>query len=210
MLAPMSTDSSLRRLPDAAPELAGEFVSLRPLAVDDAAMTHRWRLGDRARHLNGAAASVEDQARWIANRPAGEFNYIIELVGGPAIGMLSLVNIDLANRRAESARFLIGDEEAAQGAPAAVEAMLLLYRLAFDRLGLERIYGVIEERNALMVKWQTYLGMKEEGRFRRHFFMDGEFHDAIALSLLADEYRATALPRMRGLIKLGRPRAAGA
>jgi diamine N-acetyltransferase len=61
-----------------------------------------------------------------------------------------------------------------------------------------------------MVKWQKYLGMKEEGRFRRHFFMDGEFHDAIALSLLAGEYRATALPRMRGLIRLGRPRTAGA
>lgn len=207
------TDNSRSRqvqLPDEAPELAGEFVVLRPLTVEDAAMTHRWRLSARARRLNGAAASLEDQVRWIASRPPGEFNYVIELVGGPAIGMLSLIDIDLANRRAESARFLIGDEEAAHGAPAAVEAMQLLYGLAFDRLGLERVYGVIEERNHLMVKWQKYLGMKEEGRLRRHFFMDGAFHDAVALSLLADEYRAVALPRMRSLIKLGRPRAAGA
>ncbi|HEY1750554.1 MAG TPA: GNAT family protein [Caulobacteraceae bacterium] len=197
-------------LPQTAPEVAGEFVRLRPLRVEDAAMTHAWRLGERARLLNGAAASVEDQARWIAARPRGEFNYVIELKDGPPVGMLSLVGIDLANRRAESARFLIGDEEAARGRPAAVEAMLLLYELAFERLGLERIYGVVEERNQLMVKWQKYLGMQEEGRFRRHFHSDGEFHDAIALSLLADEYRAVAAPRMRGLIKLGRPAAAKA
>jgi RimJ/RimL family protein N-acetyltransferase len=191
-------------LPPTAPELSGEFVILRPLAVEDAALTHQWRLSDRARHLNGAADSVEAQARWIAARPAGEFNYVIQLRGGAPIGMLSLVNIDMDNRRAESARFLIGDEAAARGAPAAVEAMKLLYELAFDRLGLERVHGLVAERNPLMVKWQKFLGMKEEGRFRRHFLMDGEFTDAIALSLLADEYRAVCLPRMLGLIKLGR------
>ena len=192
-----------RKLPDEAPTLVGQFVTLRPLRPEDAAVTHAWRLGDRARHLNGGAASVEDQARWIASRPQAEFNYVIELKDGRPIGMLSLVEIDLANRRAESARFLIGDEAAARGVPAAVEAMSLLYELAFDRLGLERIHGVVEAGNPLMVKWQKYLGMREEGRFRRHFLMEGEFKDAIALSLLADEYRAVALPRMRTLMRLG-------
>ena len=192
-----------RQLPDEAPTLVGQFVTLRPLMVEDAAVTHAWRLGDRARHLNGGAASVEDQARWIASRPKGELNYVVELKDGRPIGMLSLVSIDLANRRAESARFLIGDEEAARGVPAAVEAMSLLYELAFDRLGLERVHGVIEASNQLMVKWQKYLGMREEGRFRRHFLMDGQFRDAVALSLLADEYRAVALPRMKSLMRLG-------
>ena len=191
-------------LPATAPELHGEFVVLRPLRIEDAALTHQWRLSDRAQHLNGAAASVEDQARWIAARPAGEFNYVIQLKDGAPIGMLSLVNIDMDNRRAESARFLIGDETAARGVPAAVEAMKLLYELAFDRLGLERVHGIVAEPNHLMVKWQKFLGMKEEGRFRRHFLMDGEFQDAIALSLLADEHRAVARLRMLGLIKLGR------
>ncbi|HEY8004361.1 MAG TPA: GNAT family protein [Phenylobacterium sp.] len=192
-----------------APRLAGEFVVLRPITVEDAEITHRWRHDERALHLNRSAATVEDQARWIASRPANEFNYIIEIVGGPPVGMLSLVTIDLANRRAESARFLIGDEAAAKGAPVAVEAMKLLYELAFDQLGLERIHGVIEERNTRMVKWQKYLGMVEEGRLRQHMRMDGEFVDVVALSLLADEYRAVTLPRMAGLMAMGRPRAGG-
>ncbi|HEX2800799.1 MAG TPA: GNAT family protein [Phenylobacterium sp.] len=193
-----------------APELTGRFVVLRPLAAGDAEITYGWRHSARARHLNVSAGSVEDQRRWIAGRPGSEFNYVIALVNGPDIGMLSLINIDLANLRAESARFLIGDETAAQGTPAAVEAMKLLYELAFDRLGLERIYGTIEERNHLMIKWQKYLGMKEEGRLRRHYLMDGEFVDALALGLLADEYRKVSLPRMKALMSLGRAPVGGA
>jgi hypothetical protein len=37
----------------------------------------------RAGLLNRSAATVADQARWIAARPAGEFNYVIEMIGGP-------------------------------------------------------------------------------------------------------------------------------
>jgi diamine N-acetyltransferase len=200
---PGSTLSSL-----AAETLKGEFVALRPLAVADAAITHAWRHADRAAYLNQAAATVEDQAKWIAGRPASELNYIIELASGEPVGMLSLVAIDLAHRRAESARFLIGDEALVKGAPVAVEAMKLLYAVAFDRLGLERIHGLIEARNHLMLKWQLYLGMKEEGRLRRHYLRDEEFIDAVALGLLADEYRRVSLPKMNSLIALARGRAA--
>src|SRR5258708_12049298 len=119
-----------------APRLVGEFVLLRRLTVEDAEISHRWRHAARALHLNRSAATVADQARGIAGRPASEFNYIIELIGGPPIGMLSLVTIDLANRRAESAPFLIGDEAAAKGAPAARGSLKLLYELALAPLGL--------------------------------------------------------------------------
>ncbi|MBP9754439.1 MAG: GNAT family N-acetyltransferase [Phenylobacterium sp.] len=185
--------------------LSGAFVTLRPLAVADAAMTFRWRHDDRARYLNKAAPTVADQARWIAARPPAEYNFIIELKDGAPIGMVALLEIDAANRRAEAGRFLIGEAQAARGVPAAVEAMKLVYELAFDTLGLERIHGLIGADNHLMLKWQLFLGMKEEGRLRRHYFKDGEFIDAIALGLLASEYRAVARPRMLGLIAAGRP-----
>jgi RimJ/RimL family protein N-acetyltransferase len=187
-----------------APERRGEFVRLRPLKPDDAQITLTWRMGERARLLNSGAATVEDQARWIGSRPSDEFNYVIELKEGAPVGMLSLVGIDLTNSRAESARFLIGDEEAAKGAPVAVEAMKLLYEIAFDELGLQRIHGLVAEPNTLMIKWQKYLGMREEGRLRRHYFIDGAFVDAIALGLLEDEYRRVTTPRMKALMQMGR------
>ncbi len=185
------------------PTLEGMCVNLRPLVESDAEITFQWRISKRAALLNHGAQTVEQQAKWISSRPQTEFNFIIETKEQRPIGMLSLIAIDRANRRGESARFLIGDENAAKGIPAAVEAMKLLYQLAFDELKLERIYGTVASDNSLMIKWQKYLGMKEEGRLRRHYFINDRYQDAVCLGLLADEYRTTSLPKMSALIAAG-------
>ena len=192
-------------VPNAA-TLSGEFVNLRPLSLADAEPTLRWRQGDRAVNLNQGAGTLESQKAWIAARPDGEYNFIIELLDGRAIGMLSLVAVDPVNRRAEPGRFLIGEEAAARGVPAAVEAMKLLYEFAFDRLKLVRLHGTIASDNKAMYKWQRYLGMQEEGRLRDHYFINGHFQDAICMGLLEAEFRQISLPRMRALIAAGRSR----
>lgn len=182
--------------------LSGRFVNLRPLTIDDAAITLGWRLGARARLLNGGATDVTQQAQWITARPSSERNYIIELKSGQPVGMLSLVGINLANRNAEPSRFVIGDETAVRGVPAAVEAMSLLYRMAFDDIGLVRLYGTVASGNVKMLKWQKYLGMQEEGRMRQHLWLDGAWHDAVMLGLLESDYRSITLPRMRLLLEM--------
>lgn len=187
-------------------ELRGRYVVLRPLREDDAELTLGWRLSDRAALLNRGASTVAEQRAWIASRPDTELNFVIELADGRPVGMLSLVAIDLVNRRAEPARFLIGEPEAVRGIPAAVEAMLLLYRLAFDQLGLHRVHGMVADGNRLMVKWQLFLGMREEGRLRDHYLVGGRFRDAICLGMDEDEYRTLARPRMRALVGGGQPR----
>src|SRR3954471_14687816 len=101
--------------------LAGEFVTLRPLREADAELTLSWRLSARAALLNPGAQTVEDQAAWIRGRPDSEFNFVIELADGRPVGMLSLINVDRSNLHAESARFLIGHEDAVKGVPVAVE-----------------------------------------------------------------------------------------
>lgn len=182
-------------------ELAGRYVRLRPISRDDAAMTLAWRLSERAIYLNRGATTISDQLDWIESRPPNEVNFIIELREGRAVGMVSLIGIDLANRRGEPARFLIGEPNAVRGVPAAVEAMLLLYRFAFDCLRLERIHGLVASDNQLMVKWQKFLGMREEGRLRRHYYLQDRFQDAICVGMLREEYLSTALPRMTALIR---------
>lgn len=184
--------------------IKGEFVNLRPLLVSDAELTYKWRHAARAKFLNQGATNVEQQVSWIASRPASEFNFVIELKSGLAVGMVSLTGIDSINQHCESGRFLIGDEDAVKGAPVAVEAMKLIYELAFDQLGLIRICGTVAADNHLMIKWQKYLGMKEEGRLRNHLYLGGQFQDAIFLGLLVDEYRKITLPRMNFLIATGR------
>lgn len=185
-------------------ELRGKFVRLRPLRVDDAEQTFRWRQSDRAALINRGAASVAEQAAWIAARPRSEYNFVIELHDGRAVGMVSLVGIDFVHRHGEPGRFLIGEPELVRGIPAAVEAMLLVYELAFGELGLRRVHGTIAADNTQMIKWQKYLGMREEGRLRSHYFLNGKFQDAVCMGLLEDEYRRVTLPRMRALIAAAR------
>jgi len=187
--------------------LNGQFVTLRPLTAADAAMTLRWRLCSRAVNLNRGAQTEAEQAAWLGSRPASEYNFAITLKSGQAVGTVSLLNIDRQHLRAESGRFLIGEEDAVRGIPAAVEAMKLLYELAFTELKLLKVYGSVVSDNPLMLKWQKFLGMKEEGRLRQHYFINGHFQDAVMLGLLADEYRRDALPRMNMLIAAGRSRA---
>jgi RimJ/RimL family protein N-acetyltransferase len=186
-------------------ELTGTFVRLRPLRVEDAELTLGWRQSARAVMLNRGAQTPAEQAAWIAGRPTSEHNFIIELRDPlRPVGMLSLIAVDLVHRRGEAARFLIAEPERVQGIPVAVEATMLLYELAFDRLGLIRVHGIVAAGNPLMLKWQRFLGMREEGRLRSHLFLDGRFQDAICVGLLVDEYRTVTLPRMRALIAAGR------
>lgn len=182
------------------PALAGQFVSLRPLMLDDAELTFAWRQGARAILLNQGAQTVEQQRRWIAGRPASEYNFIIETKQHRPIGMLSLSGIDVVNRVGEPGRFLIGDEAGAAGLPAAAEAMKLLYELAFDSLQLRRVWGVVASENRLMIKWQTFLGMTQEGRLREHLFINDRLQDAVVFGLLDHEYRRVTLPRLESLI----------
>jgi diamine N-acetyltransferase len=184
--------------------LQGEFVDLRPLQPEDAALTLGWRQSARAANLNRGAQTVAQQAAWIASRPAAEYNFIIALKSGEAVGTLSLVDIEPEHRRAEPGRFLIGEEEAVRGIPVAAEAMKLLYALAFDQLELLRVHGHVASENVQMIKWQKFLGMREEGRLRQHLFINGRFQDAVMIGMLVQEYREVALPRLNAMIAAGR------
>jgi RimJ/RimL family protein N-acetyltransferase len=183
-------------------KLIGKFINLRLLQIDDASVTFNWRASQRASLLNAGAKTVTDQKEWIKGRPKNEYNFIIELKNNLPVGMLSLININHINKNAETARFLIGDENSVKGLPVAVEAMKLIYEFAFEDLNLARLYGTVASENSLMVKWQKYLGMKEEGRMRNHFFINGNWQDAIILGLLVDEYQTQSLPRMNALISV--------
>lgn len=180
--------------------LNGRFINLRLIKISDAEMTFKWRKSTRAKYLNQGAKTIKDQQNWIASRPSNEFNYIIETKNGKPVGMISLIDIDLINLKAEPGRFLIGNKEKVKGIPVAFEAMKLIYELAFDLLKLHRVYGTIPEENTEMIKLQKYFGMKEEGRLRKHYYINGRFQDAIYFGLLVDEYRNITLTSLNNII----------
>lgn len=183
--------------------LEGRYITLRPLAVEDAALTQRWRTGGRAKLLNRGAQTVDEQRDWIDIRPANEYNFIMVLTEtGQPVGMISLEDIDIVHRRAQPSHFLIGEADAVKthGSKVAFEAVKLIYRLAFDFLHLHRVYGPIASDNTGMLTFHKYLGMREEGRLRDHYFLNGKYQDAIMIGMLESEYRTVALPKLNALL----------
>jgi RimJ/RimL family protein N-acetyltransferase len=184
--------------------IEGSFVRLRPLNDDDADRTFKWRNLERAKFLGGVPESLDAQKSWIKSRPNNEINFIIELKhNSMAIGMLSLIEIDNKNRHAQSARFLIGEEQETSGIPVAAEAMLLLYKFAFETLELNRIYGFIAATNIQMIKWQQFFGMKIEGTWREHLLIDGSLTDAVLMGMLHREFKPYGEKRLNSIIKMG-------
>ena len=174
------------------------------MGTEDAELTLSWRLSRRARYLNSGAQCVEAQEKWISSRPDSEFNFIIELKDKTSVGMVSLIDISKVHRRAEPARFLIGNEKAVEGVPAAAEAEKLLFEFAFDELKLLRLFGTVAANNTKMTKWNKFIGLKEEGRLRNHLFIDGKFMDAIFLGLLEQEYREITVLRLESLLQIAK------
>lgn len=183
--------------------LAGRFVRLRPLELEDTAMTLRWRLSDRAAHLQKGAGNENEQRAWIAahiNHP-GEFNFIIECGAAP-VGMVALHDINHTHHSAAMGRLLIGEPAIVGPAPVFFETEMLICDYAFEELKMHKIYGDIMETNIGMIRTQLYLGFKQDGILREHYFSRGAFRNTIALSLLEDEYRNVCRPKLVQMISL--------
>lgn len=181
------------------PTLVGRYVTLRPLTVEDAEITQAWRTGGRALLLNKGAQTVAEQAAWIADRPDSEIDWV-QVVDGQPVGMIALVDIDMAHRRAEAGHFLIGEPDLVKGKPVAFEATRLMYEYAFDTLGLHRLWGILSAENDKMLRWNLLMGMQEEGRLRDYYFLSDHWQDGVFLGLSEDDYRTVTLPRLRGFI----------
>lgn len=74
----------------------------------------------------------------------------------------------------------------------ATEGAREMLRLGFDTLGLHRIVGKLDARNAASAAVLRKLGMRHEARFVRNEFVKGEWTDEDVYALLADEWRDKA------------------
>jgi RimJ/RimL family protein N-acetyltransferase len=97
--------------------LEGKNVRMRPLTVEDAERTNRWRNSPRAFLLNRGARTIEEQAEWVRSRAkfeerGEEYNFIIEPTAfDTPVGMISLLEIHPVHLHAEVGHFLIGEPD---------------------------------------------------------------------------------------------------
>ncbi|MBD8038567.1 GNAT family N-acetyltransferase [Solibacillus sp. A46] len=69
------------------------------------------------------------------------------------------------------------------------EAGNLILNLAFNTLGLERVFSESDTRNAASSKLMSRLGMTHEGTMRKNHMIRGTLVDSVYYSILKEEYQ---------------------
>jgi len=132
---------------------------------------------------------IDVKETWEKERKAGDILFAI-YADASFIGTCGL-HAHREIYRSWEARFLIFDP-AAVGHGIGREATKLLTGYAFERLNAHRVWLGVSEDNTRAYKCYIDCGYKVEGRLRDEIFYGGKYHAAIRMSLLEDEWPATA------------------
>jgi len=168
--------------------LIGSYVTLLKLTSKDSQFCVSLRNSNQGKFLTSGSKTIEEQDKWLIERPDNEINYLILDKNKVKIGVISLIGIDMINKRAEPARFIMLPEMSRRNSKLIFEPLFLIYQLAFEYLDLNRIYGIIAASNVRMIKLQQHLGMEIEGVMREHIFINNKFEDVLMVSLLKKHY----------------------
>lgn len=79
-----------------------------------------------------------------------------------------------------------------QGQGFATEAATAVLRLAFERLGLHRVFAELDPRNKASIAVCRRLGMREEGRFRQDMWFKGAWADTGVYAMLAGDFSSSS------------------
>jgi RimJ/RimL family protein N-acetyltransferase len=155
--------------------LEGPAFRLRPVAEGDAAFIVALR-SDPALNawVNPTSPRVEDQLAWLARyfEREGDWYFVIERLDGTAEGLIGLY--DQANGDAEWGRWLLKP-----GSLAAVESVLLMYRTAFELIGLDAVHCRTLAANERVVSFHDSCGIPERRLLPGYVELRGQQQDAV-------------------------------
>jgi len=111
---------------------------------------------------------------------------IIAKSSGRLVGNTGIHDINWRNRHAMTG-IVIGEKDE-WGKGYAGEAMRLRTRYAFLELGLEKLITTVVNPNEASRRALERAGYKQCGLYRRHFLVDGRWHDMWIGEILKDEW----------------------
>ena len=180
--------------------IVGEKVRLRALDEDDLELWWRWcndwEVGRQMinRYPSPKSAEREDIREMMKLEPNHKV-LAIETHEGDLIGGCDLTHISWEDRRAQLG-IAIGDK-ARWGQGYGTDATRTLVRFAFEEMNLNRVQLFVYADNARAIRCYEKLGFVHEGVLRRNAFRDGEYVDAVAMSILRDEFVRASDVRQR-------------
>jgi RimJ/RimL family protein N-acetyltransferase len=178
-----------------------ERLLLRPFQAGDldALFSYRSR-EDVARYLYWEAQTI-DQVRKsleakiaaIAIREEGDFLALaaVSISTGKVIGD---VNLGFASREHALGEigYIVHPDHHGRGY--ATEAAEPLLRIAFEELGLHRVFASVEARNAASARVLEKIGMRNEAHLVENEFVRGEWQSGLVYAILEREWHAEGDP----------------
>jgi RimJ/RimL family protein N-acetyltransferase len=189
---PVEVPTSLRAV-----TLPGREVTLRPPVAADAETLYRGTHGDPDRESvwaymgYGPWPGPEEFQTWVEERRASAdplwFTVISNQTEQP-IGMVTILNADLPNRRLELGHIWYLPE--AQRTAANTEATYLLLMEGFDHYRARRMEWKCDALNERSRRAAIRLGFSFEGIFRNHMIVKGRNRDTAWFSMTDTEWPA--------------------
>ena len=102
------------------------------------------------------------------------------------IGNITFQEINWIHQRAFIA-YLLGDKEFA-GKGIITDAVLMLMYYGFNKLNFQRIYGGVSEHHIASQRVCEKVGLKIEGRMRKHLIKNGKASDVLMVGSIRDEW----------------------
>lgn len=180
--------------------IEGSVFRLRPIDDGDAPLVVELRSNSELnRFLHASSSKVEDQLAWLAKyyQREGDYYFVIERCSdGAKEGVIALYDIDPDKNAGEWGRWILKP-----GSLAAVESAFLIYRVAFDLLGLEGAYCRTVADNAKVVSFHDSCGISDRRLLPGHFELGGSRHDAIEHRVDRSSWNDLR-PRLENLVRL--------
>lgn len=176
--------------------LRGQRVYLRELTPDDASPQYLSWLNNAeiTKYLSQKPGLTKDGLRRYieeqCSHPSSLLLGIFLISGDCHIGNIRMHKIDFHYGTAEIG-ILVGDQET-QGRGIGYESLFLLFKFAFDAVGLRRLTLGAIDGNVRAIRLYEKLGFVLEGRLRGHAVVDGKPVDALRFGLLKEEFFAKA------------------
>ncbi len=175
------------------PILKGKTIALRPITAEDAEAIFAGLGDEEALKLTGTQENFTlAQVRAFCACVAGaddRLDYAVTLSDDPRYrGEIVLNEIDWTNKSAHFRIAISGPENRGKGYGS--EAAELLLKHAFEVLELHRVGLEVFTFNPRAQHLYKKLGFVQEGILRDVLFWNGEYHNAVKMSLLAPDYRA--------------------
>lgn len=171
-------------------------VYFRAFEPDDAMLIHEWKNSDELNKLTvglNKKTCFEEDLEWVKARmfhqPYNAYWAICAKDTGKVIGWCCLTNIHYINSSAETGAIVIGEAEYRDGF-AWIESVLFMFEYAFERLGLNRVYGESLIGHEISNLVEGLMFMTREGVFRQAAFKNGRFYDISYAAIIKDEYFA--------------------